>query len=98
MFENPNKVKFAFLSILFFSLLMAFLYYDPLLYYLFLWIGNRAFVPYVSMTLIAASVYFSLRFFYHQFRSKEFSFMGLVMALPIFIWMSWWLIRLISRV
>lgn len=88
-------MRFAIWSMVFFALLMAFLYYDPVLYHLILWIGSRAFVPYVSTALVSASVYFSLKFFHYQVRNKELSFIGMAMALPIFIWLTWWLIRLI---
>lgn len=88
-------MRFAIWSVLLFALLMAFLYYDPVLYYLLGWIGSRAFVPYVTLALFSASAYCSVRFFHHSYTAKKLNAMGLLMSLPIFIWLAWWLIKLV---
>jgi hypothetical protein len=90
-------MRFAIWSILLFTLLMAFLYYDPVLYYLLGWIGSRAFVPYVTLAMFGASAYCSVRFLHQSYTTKNRSTLGLLMALPIFIWLAWWLIKLVTR-
>jgi hypothetical protein len=90
-------MRFAIWSILLFALLMSVLYWSDFQGFFIVLTGSRAFIPYSTLALFSASAYCSVRFFHQSYTTKKRSILGLLMALPIFIWLAWRLIKLATR-
>lgn len=89
-----RDLKYGLLSFLFFILLMIFVYYSPVKSNLTMWIGNRAYIPYVVTIAISTSIYFSIRSLYSVITEKKSIISGIITSLPIWIYLVWWVAHL----